>query len=122
MELKKLKKIMEKYGKAWEEQDPDLLLEIFNKDGTYQVTPFEKPLKGHSEIKKYWIKYPQKDQKNIKFKLGRCSVYDGSGYAEWTSKFDQISSSKLVELRGIIIITLKNNKIKDLREYWHAEK
>ncbi|MBU0976214.1 MAG: nuclear transport factor 2 family protein [Patescibacteria group bacterium] len=122
MELNKLKSIMKKYGEAWEKQDPDLLLKIFDKDGTYQVTPFEKPIEGHSAIKKYWIKNPQKDQKNIKFKLGRCAVYNGSGYAEWISKFDQISSSKSIELRGIIIITLKNNKIISLREYWHATK
>lgn len=122
MELNKLKSIMKKYGEAWEKQDPDLLLTIFDKDGTYQVTPFEKPIKGHLAIKKYWIKYPKKDQKNIKFILGQCAVYSRIGYAEWISSFDQISSSKFVELKGIIIITLKNNKIKSLREYWHTMK
>lgn len=122
MELTTFKKLMRRYGEAWEKQNPDLLLKIFDKNGTYQVTPFEKPLRGHTAIKKYWIKYPQKDQKNIKFKLGRCAIYNGSGYAEWTSKFYQISSSKSVELKGIIIITLKNNKIKNLREYWHSQK
>ena len=122
MEFNKLKSIMKKYGEAWEKQDSDLLLEIFDKDGTYQVTPFEKPIEGHSAIKQYWVKYPQKDQKNIRFKLGQCAVYNETGYAEWISKFDQISSGKSVELRGIIIITLKDNKIKSLREYWHTGK
>lgn len=113
---------MKKYGEAWEKQNPDLLLEIFDKDGTYQVTPFEKPIKGHVAIKKYWIKYPQKDQKNIKFKLDQCGFNHEAGYAEWISSFNQISSRKFVELRGIMIITLKNNKIKSLREYWHSTK
>lgn len=122
MELNQLKNIMKKYGEAWEKQNPNLLLKIFNKDGTYQVTPFEKPLKGHVAIKKYWIKYPQKDQKNIKFKLGQCGVYNGTGYAECASSFDQFSSGKFIKWRGIIIITLKNNKIKSLREYWQTKK
>ena len=113
---------MKKYGEAWKKQNFDLLLEIFDKDGTYRVTPFEKPIKGYAAIKKYWVKYPQKDQKNIKFKLGQCGVNNGTGYAEWISSFNQISSGKFIELRGIIIITLKNNKIKSLREYWHSAK
>lgn len=53
MDLKKLKNIMKKYGEAWEKQNSELLLEIFDKDGTYQVTPFEKPIKGYVAIKKY---------------------------------------------------------------------
>lgn len=122
MKLLELKNIMKKYGRAWETQDPDLLLSIFDKNGIYQVTPFEKPIKGYRAIRNYWIKYPKKDQQNTKFKLGPCAVYHGSGYAEWTSKFYQTSSRKSVELRGIIIITLKNQRIKSLHEYWHQAK
>ena len=113
---------MKTYGEAWEKQDSALLLSIFDKNATYRVTPFENPMKDHKAIKEYWEKFPQKDQKNIKFKLGQCNVCDKTGYAEWSCTFDQVSSGKLTELRGIIIITLKNDKIKSLHEYWHHEK
>lgn len=31
MEINKLKNLMKKYGEAWEKQNPDLLLKIFEK-------------------------------------------------------------------------------------------
>ena len=37
---------MHVYGRAWETQDTNLLLSLFTKDGSYQVSPFERPFKG----------------------------------------------------------------------------
>jgi hypothetical protein len=116
--LNQLQTLIQKYGRAWEKQDPGLLPEIFDKNATYQVTPFEKPLRGLGAIKRYWIKYPQEDQRNIKFKLGQCAVAGETGYAEWQSSFYRVSKKGPRKLRGIIIITLKNKKIRSLREYW----
>jgi hypothetical protein len=120
MELEKLKNIMNKYGDAWENQNPSLLVSLFEEDGTYQVTPFEEPMQGHIVLKEYWREHPQQDQKNIKFSLGQCGVFGEMGYAEWVCTFGQVSSGKLVELKGIMIITMPNDKIKSLREYWHS--
>jgi hypothetical protein len=113
---------MNKYGEAWENQNPDKIIDLFAEDWTYQDKPFKKPMKWHKEISEYWIKYPLKDQKNIKFTLWKCWVHDWTWYVEWTTHFDQIESSKHVEIRGIILITMKNWKIKDLWEYRHSQK
>ena len=88
MELKDIKQVMKKYKKAWENQDSDLILECFTKNGVYQESPLAKPYKGHKEIKKFWDSVVEKDTKNIKFKIGKCQVSkDGkTGFAEWQCK------------------------------------
>ncbi len=113
---------MQKYWEARESQSPDKIIDLFVEDGTYQDKPFNHPMKGHKEIKNYWIKYPLTDQENIKFTLWKCWVHNEIGYAEWISNFDQKESWKHVEIRGIILITMKDWKIKDLREYRHSKK
>lgn len=122
MKIKDLINIMKKYWEAWEKQDTKKLLDLFDEDWTYQDKPFNTPMKLYKEIEEYWTKYPLSDQKNIKFYLWKCWIYGWTWYAEWTSNFDQIESWKHVEIRGIILIKLKNWKIKNLWEYWHSEK
>ena len=71
MNVKQIKEVMKKYGKSWENQDSNLILECFTNNGIYQESPLAKPYRGHKEIKKFWDDVVGKDTKNIKFKLGK---------------------------------------------------
>ena len=122
MQYETLITTMQAYGKAREEQDPDQIVALFTPDGTYQVKPGEIPLTWHAEIRSYRETYPVHDQKNIHFTLGRCNVANDTGYAERICNFDQIESGKHIEMRGIILIHMEENKIKELREYRHVQK
>ena len=44
---------MEKYRRAWETSDENLLAGLFAEDGTYRNTPFAEQ-SGHEAIKAYW--------------------------------------------------------------------
>ncbi len=52
MELTKIKSVMKKYSEAWENQDIDLILDCFTKNGIYQESPLTKPYREHKKIKK----------------------------------------------------------------------
>ena len=111
MNIKQIKEVMNKYGKAWEKQDSDLILECFTKKGIYQESPLAKPYRGQEEIKKFWDNIVGKNTKNIKFKLGKCYLsQDGkTGFAEWECK--NLYLGKKNHMTGIMILKMKGDKI-----------
>ena len=118
---------MKKYGKAWENQDSNLILECFTKDGIYQESPITQPYKGHKGIKKFWDESVVKDTKNIKFKLEKCYVSkDGeTGFAEWECKNDHKwkhdNKWRKGHMVGIMILKMEGDKISYLNEYWNTK-
>ena len=121
MDIRQIKEVMKKYGKAWETRDLDLILECFTENGIYQESPLSKPYKGHKQIKKFWEKAVVKQTKNIKFKLGRCYVStDGkTGFAEWECK--NTFQRKKNHMVGIMILKMRGSKITFLNEYWNTK-
>ncbi len=127
MNLNQIKKVMKKYGKAWETQNSKLILECFTKNGVYQESPLAKPYRGHKEIKKFWDKEVGINTKNIKFKIGKCYISnDGkTGFAEWECKneykWEQDKRWKKGHMVGIMILKMKGDKISYLNEYWNTK-
>ncbi|MFH1500969.1 MAG: nuclear transport factor 2 family protein [archaeon] len=121
MDLNQVKKVMKKYGKSWEKQDSDLILDCFTKKGVYQESPLTKPYRGHKEIKKFWEDIVVKKTKNIKFELGKIYVSkDGkTGFAEWECK--NTCRGKFNHMVGIMILKMKGDKITYLNEYWNQK-
>jgi len=128
MNINQIKEVMEKYGKAWEHQDTDLILDCFTKDGVYQESPLSKPYKRHKEIKSFWNSVVKKDTKKIKFKLKNCYVSnDGKiGFAEWECKnqhkWKKDGRWTKDYMVGIIILKMKGDKITYLNEYWNTKR
>jgi len=75
MNILQIKKVMKKYGKSWERQDSNLILECFTKKGIYQESPIAKPYVGHVQIKKFWDEVVVKNTKNIKV-MPRVGITD----------------------------------------------
>ena len=112
------KHILNIYKQAWEDQDSDLILKIFNNDAIYHEKTFEQPYVGHNGIKQYWEDKVVKQQSNIKFKLLSLYIDGNTIIAEWDSEFDDIKLKARKHIREVAIIELKDNKISHLREYW----
>ena len=121
MNIKQIKEVMKKYGKAWENQDTELILDCFTKKGIYQESPLAKPYRGHKEIKKFWDNVVVKDTANITFRLGKCYVSEDrkTGFAEWECK--NIYKKKKNYMVGIMILKMKGDKIDYLNEYWNQD-
>lgn len=126
MNVKQIKNVMEKYGKAWENQDTDLILDCFTTTGKYQESPLAKPYAGHKAIAKFWNSVVLKKTKNIKFKTGKCYISaDGkTGFAEWecvnTFKWKNPDKWEKERMVGIMILKMRGNKITYLNEYWNT--
>ena len=113
---------MKKYGKAWENQDSDIILDCFTKNGIYQESSLSKPFRGHKEIKKFWEREVKRKTSDIKFKLKKCyiSIDGNTGFAEWECKNKY--SGKKQHMVGIMILKMRGNKISFLNEYWNTKK
>ena len=120
MNVEDIRKVMMKYGRAWEAQDSDLILECFTEDGIYQESPLAKPYRGHKEIKAFWNKVVVGETSDIKFTLKNCYVSeDGeTGFAEWECQ--NMHNSEKHKMAGIMILKMKGNKITYLNEYWNT--
>ncbi|MFH1802028.1 MAG: nuclear transport factor 2 family protein [archaeon] len=127
MNLQQLKSTMKTYGRAWENQDSDLLLSIFAKDGVYQESPLAKTIKGHKKIANFWNQVVGEETKNIRFKLGKCYISSDKkvGFAEWecknAHKWKKDMKWRQDHMAGIMIIKMKGNKISHLNEYWRTK-
>lgn len=128
MDVKDVRKVMRKYGKAWEGQDSDLIVDCFTANGVYQESPLAKPYKGHKEIREFWDDAVVKDTKKIKFSLGKCYVSsDGkTGFAEWECvndhKWKKDGKWRCDRMVGIMILKMRNGKITYLNEYWNTSR
>lgn len=120
MDLNNLKYVMNKYGKAWENRDTNLLLSIFTLSGIYQESPLSKPYKGHKEIKKFWDKTVVIDQRDIHFKTKSLYISSNKkiGFAEWECNTRYKGNRH--RMVGIMLIKMKNKKISYLNEYWNT--
>lgn len=113
--------ILSTYGKAWEDQDTNLILSIFAKNATYQERTFSKPFKGHKGIASYWNEKVVKEQSKIKFKLLNYWVFGNVIVAEWEAWFYTNVEKANKHMREVAIMETKAGKITHNREYWHSK-
>lgn len=120
MKLKQLQQVMQKYGRAWETQDSELILDCFAKAGIYQESPLSKPYLGHKAIKAFWDKAVKKETRDIHFKLKKCYLSQNRkiGFAEW--KCENWRGREKHYMVGIMLIKMKGEKISYLNEYWNT--
>ena len=107
------------YGRAWVDRDPEAAASLYTDDATYQVTPFDQPLRGRSAIHKYWTGVA-KTQERILFDHEILAITDGFGIARWWASFLILPQSLDTRLDGIFLISLDSSgRCQSLREWWH---
>ena len=113
-----LQNIMETYRRAWETRDAALVLELFTEDATYQENPFSAPMVGHEAIGHYWQEVSA-NQRDIRFHWHAVSRAGSLHVVEWAAEFTRTDSGRRIELRGVMLIELRGERISRFREYWH---
>lgn len=123
MKVEDIKKVMKKYGLAWDSQDTELILDCFTENAIYQESPLAKPYRGHKEIAEFWDTEVKGNQEDIKFKVGKCYVSDDgeTGFAEWECINTNLEEDKICHMVGIMILKMEGNKISYLNEYWNTK-
>lgn len=115
-------KVIGVYIKAWEMQDPDLIVTIFTPDATYHERVMEDvTIAGQEAIRHYWETKVVQDQANITCCL--LSVYlDGdTAIAEWFAEFDDVAQGVRKRMQEIAVLRFEGRRIASLREYWSSE-
>jgi len=100
-------------------RDPEAAAALYTDDATYQVTPFEEPLRGRVAIHGYWEGIA-KTQEGIQFDFEIVAVTPAHGIARWWASFVRVPPGLETRLDGIFLIALDSDgRCQSLREWWH---
>jgi ketosteroid isomerase-like protein len=113
--------VLDVYIRAWQEQDPDLILTVFTDNALYHERVMGEPMRGRGAIRQYWESKVVGAQANISCTL--LSLYlDGDvATAEWVAVFDDVVQGLRKRMKDVAILRFEDGKIASLREYWASE-
>jgi hypothetical protein len=124
MELTKqdVRDVLDVYIRAWETQDPDLIVTIFTEGATYHERVLEAPIPNRDAIRRYWETKVVADQANIKCELLNVYLDGNTAIAEWEAEFDDVVKGVRKRMREIAVLDFDGRQIAALREYWSSER
>ena len=109
------------YVKAWESQDPDLIVSIFTPSATYHERILQEPIPDREAIREYWQTKVVRDQANIRCELLSLYLDGDTAIAEWDARFDDLAEGVRKHMREIAVLVFEGDLIASLREYWASE-
>jgi ketosteroid isomerase-like protein len=108
----------EAYQRAWQEADPAAAGALFTDDATYQVTPFDEPMRGRAAIEGYWRRATGSQEE----RAIACTVLaegDPENFVHFRA--DLVSDGEAVVLDGVLAVARGDDgRCTALREWWHA--
>jgi uncharacterized protein (TIGR02246 family) len=116
-----VREVLEVYIRAWEDQDPDLIVTIFTEGATYHERVMGEPIRGRDGIRSYWQTKVVGTQANITCELLNLYLDDGTVIAEWEATFDDTAQQVRKRMREVALLTFNGSLIDSLREYWASE-
>lgn len=115
------REVLETYIKAWETQNPDLIVTIFTPSATYHERVLQNPIPDREAIRRYWETKVVEDQANIRCELLNMYLDGDTVIAEWEAEFDDLAQGVRKRMREIAVLVFEGNLIASLREYWASE-
>lgn len=118
MDEQALHKWLAAYGRAWISRDPCAAASLYSEDATYQVTPFDEPIRGRDAIFEYWTGVA-KTQERVDFEFETLAVTPECGIARWRASFVIVPQGLETRLDGIFVIAFDSSGLcHSLREWW----
>ena len=114
--------VLDVYIKAWETQDPDLIVTIFTEGATYHERVLQAPIPNREAIRRYWKTKVVAEQANIQCELLNVYLDGDTAIAEWEAEFDDVVQGTRKRMREIAVLDFEGRQIKALREYWSSER
>jgi SnoaL-like protein len=115
------RKVLDTYIRAWETQDPDLIVTIFTPGATYHERVLQDPIPDREAIRAYWETKVVGSQANITCKLLSTYIDGDTVIAEWLAEFDDVPRGVRKRMREVAILEFDGPLIASLREYWASE-
>jgi hypothetical protein len=116
------REVIDTYIRAWESQDPDLIVTIFAPSATYHERVLREPIPDRDAIRRYWEEKVVKSQANITCKLLNLYLDGDTVIAEWLAEFDDLAEGVRKRMREIAVLTFDGLLVSSLREYWASER
>lgn len=116
-----VRSVIDTYIRAWETQDPDLIVTIFTDAATYHERVLEAPIENHQGIRSYWQTKVVESQARITCRLLALYLDGDTAIAEWEAEFDDLPGKVRKQMREVAILDFDGPRIARLREYWASE-
>lgn len=113
--------VIKTYIKAWETQDPSLIVTIFTPEATYAERVLGDPIPDREAIRAYWQSKVVQSQANISCRLLTLYLDGDTAIAEWLAEFDDRNQGQRKRMREIAVLRFEDGLISSLREYWASE-
>jgi ketosteroid isomerase-like protein len=95
----------DRFGRAWETRDAEQAAALFSEDASYRESPFDAPLSGRAALRAYWSELPTA-RPGITFAYELLAATHDGGIAHWRGSYTRATDGVLVELDGILLVTL----------------
>lgn len=116
-----VREVLDVYIKAWQTQDPDLIVSIFTPSATYHERVMEQPIPDREAIRAYWETKVVGSQANITCRLLNLYLDGDTAVAEWEAEFDDVAQGVRKRMKEIAVLVFEGHRIASLREYWASE-
>lgn len=113
--------VLDTYIRAWEKQDPSLIVTIFTESATYHERVLQDPIPGREAIRRYWQEKVVRAQANIEVDLLAVYLDSDTVIAEWLAEFDDVAQGVRKRMKEIAVLEFDGELIASLREYWASE-
>jgi hypothetical protein len=113
--------VVDSYLRAWETQDPELIVSIFTPTAVYHERVLDEPIRGQPGIGHYWQTKVVMQQTNIEAELLNLYLDGTTAIAEWEARFDDLVAGCRKRMREVAILEFAGDKIDSLREYWTSQ-
>jgi SnoaL-like domain len=117
-----VREVLNTYIRAWETQDPALIVTIFTPAATYHERVLGEPIPDRNAIREYWKTKVARDQANIRCELLSLYLDGDTAIAEWEAQFDDLAQGVRKRMREIAVLEFDGPLIASLREYWASER
>jgi ketosteroid isomerase-like protein len=106
-----------RFKRAWEERDPDAMLELYAQDAEYRIDPFMEPMSGLVAIRQHWNGVAAA-QDHIEFDAERVWVSGRTVLASWHVALTEQATADRVRVRGFSTMELdEHGRISRMREW-----
>ena len=106
-----------RFKRAWEERDPDAMMELFADDAEYRIDPFIEPLSGPVAIREHWNSVVAAED-HIEFDAERIWVSGRTVLGSWHVALTDRASADRVRVRGFSTMEIDDHgRIARMREW-----
>ncbi|HET7791026.1 MAG TPA: nuclear transport factor 2 family protein [Gemmatimonadales bacterium] len=110
--------LVDDFGAGWEAGDAERICAVFTDDAVFVETPFSEKDVGLPAIRAYWTDAPR-NQAEVSFRSGEIYAAGPWFATEFRVTFRRRRSGEWVDARGALFCETRDDKISEMRMYWH---